>query len=99
MDIEYFVPGNGPVVQKDFVTELRIYSEELIEKLTELKKEGLELKQIIDHPDLPEYPGKKRESWIEGSDYHTGFVNKTIEWWLRQIRIEMTEGDCIFISE
>jgi hypothetical protein len=93
LDVDNVVPGNGPVVDKDYITQIRDYYEDLLEILYESKKEGLKEKHLIKRPDLPEYPGKKRKSWIEGSPYHSAVVTNTIRYWYRQVLREPTPAD------
>ncbi|MHA2299263.1 MAG: hypothetical protein ACXAEU_16340 [Candidatus Hodarchaeales archaeon] len=97
LDIEYVVPGHGHVVNKDYITGIRIWFEELLEKLRELKKEGLTKAKVLKRSDLPEYPGKNQKSWIEGSVYHTTAVENNIKWWYGQL-LKEAEEDLMFIS-
>ncbi|MHA2272789.1 MAG: hypothetical protein ACXACI_13065 [Candidatus Hodarchaeales archaeon] len=93
LDVAHVIPGNGPVVGKDYITQIREYYEALLEKLYESKQSGLKEKQLIKRTDLPEWPGKKRKSWIEGSPYHTRVVTNTIRYWYRQVLREPTPAD------
>ncbi|MFX1336419.1 MAG: hypothetical protein ACFFAM_18445 [Promethearchaeota archaeon] len=98
MEIDYVVPGHGFVTDKQYITIIRKYFEELVAKLRELKNQGLTKTQVLKHNDLPEYPGKKQKSWIEGSDFHTKVMNNLIKWWYGQILKEQSDNDLLFIS-
>ncbi|MFX0201513.1 MAG: hypothetical protein ACFFCW_35800 [Candidatus Hodarchaeota archaeon] len=100
LDVENVVPGNGSVVEKGYITQIREYYEVLLEKLYESKKEGLKERHLLKRADLPEYPGKKQKSWIEGSPYHTRVVTNMIRYWYRQVLKDPTpaDEDLIFIS-
>jgi hypothetical protein len=100
LDVENVVPGNGPVVGKGYITQIREYYEILLEKLYELKKKRVKERHLLKRTDLPEYPGKKQKSWVEGSPYHTKAVMDTIRWWYRQVLKEPApaDEDLMFIS-
>ncbi len=100
LPIKYVVPGNGPIVGKDYLTQIRIYYENLLTRLHELRKEEIKESQLLKQTDFPEYPGKKQKSWIEGSPYHTKVIDDMIRFWYRQILKEPApeDEDLMFIS-
>ncbi len=100
LDIEYVVPGHGSIVDKGYISLIRVYFEELLDKLRELKKLGLTKNQVVKQTDLPEYPGTHQKSWVEGSRYHTGAVNRIVKYWYGQVlkEEETEEEDLMFIS-
>ncbi len=85
LDIEHVIPGHGEVVSKEYITKVRRYFEELVSILKELQDKQLDLKSILGHPKLPTYFGRNHASWIEGSRYHTEWLNKSIAYWHRKI--------------
>lgn len=85
LDIEHVVPGHGEVVSKEYITEVRSYFEELISTLKELEDTQLDLKNILKHPKLPIYFGRNHASWIEGSQYHSGWLNNSIIYWYKKL--------------
>jgi hypothetical protein len=100
LDVNHVIPGNGPVVDKSHLTQLREYYENVLAKLYELKKEGMKERHLLKRTDFPEYPGKNRMSWVEGSRYHTKVVTDTLRFWYRQVLKEPgpVEDDLMFIS-
>lgn len=100
LDVDHVIPGNGSVVDKSYLTQLRKYYEKLLQKLYELKEEGVKESQLLKQPNFPEYPGEKRKSWVDGSPYHTKVVMDTIRFWYRQVLKEPApvEEDLMFIS-
>ncbi|MCW3981508.1 MAG: MBL fold metallo-hydrolase [Candidatus Bathyarchaeota archaeon] len=88
LDIDHVVPGHGGVVSKAYITKVRSYFEELISTLKELKDSNLDLKSILKHPDLPVYFGRNHASWIEGSPYHTGWLNNSVGYWYKKLAKE-----------
>ncbi len=99
MDIDYIVPGHGPVVDKGYIQPIRKYFDELLDKLRELKKLGLTKNQVAKRTDLSEYPGEKLESWVEGSAQYTKIAASMIKSWYGQVLKEpdMDEEDMMFI--
>jgi glyoxylase-like metal-dependent hydrolase (beta-lactamase superfamily II) len=97
-DIEHVVPGHGSVVNKEYITLIRIWFEELMDVLHELKKQGVTKREVTEHDLIPEYPGKKQKSWVEGSGYHTGAVNSLVKYWYGRQQKMTDEEDLMFIS-
>lgn len=87
LDIINVIPGHGNVVGKDYITRVRTYFEELISVLKELKTQGLRIEEVLTHKRLPEYFGRTQEEWIEGSQYHTGWLNLGIKYWYKNLEI------------
>ncbi|MHA2369553.1 MAG: hypothetical protein ACXADX_12105 [Candidatus Hodarchaeales archaeon] len=71
--------------RKDYLAKVQTYFEELIMALKELKKQGLPLKQVFKDPSLPEYFGKHQPTWVEGSRYHTGWLNAAIKHFYKNV--------------
>jgi glyoxylase-like metal-dependent hydrolase (beta-lactamase superfamily II) len=99
LDIDFVVPGHGPIVDKSYISSIRDYFEQLLHKLRELKPEGLSAEQVVNRNDLPEYPHKGK-NWTEGSPYHTQAIDWLVKYWygrvLKETRIE--DDDLMFIS-
>ena len=53
MDINTFVPGHGPVVDKDYVLRTYTYLTEMKSKLAQLKERNVPMDEAIIHPTLP----------------------------------------------
>lgn len=85
LDIEWVIPGHGPVVRKEYIKKVRKYYENLISVLREFKAQNLPLKEVLGHPDLPVYFGKGLPTWIEGGIYHTTWLELNIKSWYRSI--------------
>ncbi len=85
LNIEHVVPGHGEVVSKEYITKVRSFFEELISTLKELVDKQLDLKSILKHPKLPLYFGRNHASWMEGSRYHTGWLNNSIIYWYKKL--------------
>jgi glyoxylase-like metal-dependent hydrolase (beta-lactamase superfamily II) len=98
LDIQYVVPGHGPVVKKSYITQLRQYYEDLIIELRKLKKQGYTVKQVQKYDNFPEYPGKKQKDWIKDSQLHSGRINSMIKYWYNQILKEPEIEDLMFVS-
>jgi glyoxylase-like metal-dependent hydrolase (beta-lactamase superfamily II) len=101
LEFDKIIPGHGPVVDKSYIAPIREYYEKLVAQLWEFKQEGLTEKQVTKRFDeLPEYPGKRQKSWIEGSRYHTQELELTIKSMYRQVLREATarDSDLMFIS-
>jgi len=96
LDIEHVVPGYGEVVSKEYITKVRSYFEELISTLKELEDKQLDLKSILKQPKLPIYFSRNHASWIEGSRYHTGWLNNSIIYWYKKLTKQKRSRDvCI----
>ena len=85
LDILHVIPGHGDIVGKEYITKVRMYFEELINVLRELKAQGLHIEEVLTHEKLPSYFGKSQKEWIEGSRYHTEWLNFGIKYWYRNI--------------
>ncbi|MHA2363101.1 MAG: MBL fold metallo-hydrolase [Candidatus Hodarchaeales archaeon] len=96
--VEFIIPGHGPTISKTYLIEIRKYLENLIERITQLKTEGLELKEVLNNKSLPDHPGMNRISWIEGSHYHTKTLHRLIRWFYNQVERETHDSDLMFIS-
>ena len=82
------------IVRKIFIQPLIQYYEALVIKLREFKQRGLNPKQLVKKFDeLPEYPGKKQKSWVEGSRYHSQELELTIKSMYRQVMRESAPSD------
>ena len=88
LDIDHVIPGHGEVVSKEYITKVRSYFDELICTLKELGDTQLDCKRILKHPKLPTYFGSNHASWIEGSQYHTGWLNNSIIYWCKKLRLQ-----------
>ncbi|MFX0061888.1 MAG: MBL fold metallo-hydrolase [Candidatus Hermodarchaeota archaeon] len=97
LDIDYFVPGHGPTVNKDYVKRIRDYLDELLTFFRELRDQGLKSKEALKHPDLPEYPGKNQQSWIKGSKYHSKRLRIFLNSYYDQILKETINDEVTFI--
>ncbi|MHA2272791.1 MAG: hypothetical protein ACXACI_13075 [Candidatus Hodarchaeales archaeon] len=101
LDFEKIIPGHGPVVEKSYIAPIRQYYDALVEKLQEFKQDGLAAKQVAKRFDeLPDYPGKHQNNWVEGSRYHTQELEMTIKSMYRQVLRETTvrDSDLMFIK-
>ncbi|MHA2246644.1 MAG: MBL fold metallo-hydrolase [Candidatus Hodarchaeales archaeon] len=85
LDMKYIIPGHGFVINKNYLTNVRIYFDDLIEVLTELKSQGLTISQVLKHADLPEYCYKNHSKWEEGGRRHTGWLNSGIKYWFKHV--------------
>lgn len=98
-EIDRIVPGRGPVVEKDYLIQIRMWMEAYLDKLREYRKQSIP-ERLIFEQDYPDHPGKSRKSWIEGGPYHTGILERLTNYWYKQILKEEQEieGDLMFIS-
>ena len=64
---------------------MREYFESLVSVLKHLKEKGVTELEIKNHPDLPEYFGKRSKNWIEGGETHTHWLDNLIINWFSQI--------------
>lgn len=83
--LRHIIPGHGEVVRKQYLTKVQNYFEELIVALKELKKQEIPLKQVLNDPSLPEYFGKHQSTWVEGSKYHSGWLNAAIKHFYKNV--------------
>ncbi|MHA2225986.1 MAG: hypothetical protein ACXAC8_12320 [Candidatus Hodarchaeales archaeon] len=99
LNIQKIVSGRGPVVNKDYLTQLRKWMEAHIRKLREYRDQGVPERKIVEQI-FPDHPGKERISWINGGPYHTGLVQRLTRYWYKQVLNEehQTEDDEMFIS-
>ncbi|MFW9824414.1 MAG: MBL fold metallo-hydrolase [Candidatus Thorarchaeota archaeon] len=86
LDINFAIPGHGKVVNKDFITNLRLYYEDLITVLEELINQGITRKKILTHPQLPQYFGKKQSNWKEGCFPNSNWMEMTIRRWYHYLK-------------
>ncbi len=86
LDLGFIVPGHGKIVKKDFLMKLTSYFENLISTLEELIKQNIPRKEIISHPNLPDYFGRKRPNWAEGCFPNSNWIEMTIRSWLRYLK-------------
>jgi len=85
LSIEQVIPGHGKIVKKKYIAKVRSYFEELITVLEELRAEQLNLRSVLKHPRLPTYFGEHQASWVEGSRYHTDWLNFGIKYWYKKL--------------
>jgi glyoxylase-like metal-dependent hydrolase (beta-lactamase superfamily II) len=65
LDIEAVVVGHGDIVNKDHVTKVRVYFEELLTVLNKSLELELPIETVLTLPDLPMYFEDDPEDWIE----------------------------------
>ncbi|HUU77338.1 MAG TPA: MBL fold metallo-hydrolase [candidate division Zixibacteria bacterium] len=53
MELDAIIPGHGSLVKKQFLTKVRVFFEEMVEVLIELKKENISEEEIANHIKLP----------------------------------------------
>ncbi|HUU78057.1 MAG TPA: MBL fold metallo-hydrolase [candidate division Zixibacteria bacterium] len=81
LDVNHFIVGHGNAVNKDFISSVRKYFEELHSTLKELKKQNLTIDEVINHPSLPIYFGTKLDNWVEGGKEHTKWIEFVTKVW------------------
>ena len=86
IDFDYAIPGHGKVVKKDFVLDIKRYFEKLISALENLIKQKIPRKEVITHPSIPEYFGKRRPDWREGCFPNSNWIEMTIRSWYRYLK-------------
>lgn len=86
LDIDYVIPGHGDVVGKPYITRVRSYFDELVAALQKLKAQNLPIKEVLQHPSLPEYFGKRSQHWIEGGRFHQKQIDLAIKSFYRKIK-------------
>ncbi len=86
LDIDYVIPGHGDVVGKPYITKVRHYFDELLAALQKLKAQQFPLEDVLQHPSLPEYFGKRSQHWIEGGRYHQHQIDLAIKSFYRRVR-------------
>jgi hypothetical protein len=99
LEVDNIIPSRGPVVGKDYLSQIRKWMEEHLNRLREYRDQGIQVKSIIKQ-EFPDHPGKSRKSWIEGGPYHTRIVERLSKFWYNQIlkEIRQEEDDLMFIS-
>ncbi len=85
LDVKRIIPGHGFVVDKNYLTNVRKYFEELITTLKKFKSQGLTVSKVLKHSDLPEYCYKNHPKWEEGGRRHTGWLNLGIKYWYKNV--------------
>lgn len=83
LNINKVIPGHGPVVGKEYIEKVRMYFEALISALRVLKAQDLPVKEVLHHPSLPVYFGRKQPEWIEGGKYHTKWLEMNTKYWYK----------------
>ncbi|NHJ03796.1 MAG: MBL fold metallo-hydrolase [Candidatus Heimdallarchaeota archaeon] len=53
LDLDAIIPGHGSLVKKEFLANVRLFFEKMVEILTELKKENIPDEEIAYHKKLP----------------------------------------------
>ena len=86
LDIIKIIPGHGKIVGKEYITKVRSYFEGLIAVLENLTLEKLSLKEVINHPNLPEYFGVHQTNWMKGLPNRRDEIENTIRVWYRFIK-------------
>ncbi len=99
LEIDYIVPGRGPIVGKNYLIQTREWMEEYLEQLREYRDQCIPENQILNQK-FPNHPGKYRQSWVDGGRYHTVIVENLTKYWYKQILKEEKRDidDLIFIS-
>ena len=99
LEVDKIIPSRGPVVEKDYLHQIRKWMETFLDRLREYRDQGIPVKNICKQ-EFPDHPGKFRKSWIEGGPYHTRTVKRLTEYWYKQIlkEIRQEEDDLMFIS-
>ncbi len=86
LDIEKAIPGHGTVVNKDYISKIKRYYEDLISFLEEISSKKLSVKEALNHPNLPEYFGKSQTNWTEGCFPDAQWIENTVKSWYRAIK-------------
>ncbi|MHA1211587.1 MAG: MBL fold metallo-hydrolase, partial [Candidatus Heimdallarchaeota archaeon] len=64
MDVTIVIPGHGPAVDKDYITKTRIYLEQMLTRLKELKAKDVPFEKVLKDSSLPEFfEETKPEQW------------------------------------
>ncbi|NPE09023.1 MAG: MBL fold metallo-hydrolase, partial [Asgard group archaeon] len=63
MDIEHVIPGHGKPVTKEYITNIQSYYDKLIAFLKEQIKQNASLKNVLKHPELPDYFASNQPDW------------------------------------
>lgn len=53
MEIAKIAPGHGRIVERDYIPRMRLFFEEMISALKQLKAEGVPEEEVVRHPSLP----------------------------------------------
>ncbi|MFX1477332.1 MAG: hypothetical protein ACFFCI_04300 [Promethearchaeota archaeon] len=88
LGFRYAIPGHGKVVKKEFVMKVKSYFEKLFSALKSLIEQKVSRKEIINHPSIPEYFGKKRPDWTEGCFPNSNWIEMTIRSWYRYLKFK-----------
>ncbi|MFX0050957.1 MAG: hypothetical protein ACFE8U_06640 [Candidatus Hermodarchaeota archaeon] len=99
LEIDRIIPNRGPVVKKDYLTQIREWMEAYLDKLREYREFSIP-ERLIFKQEFPDHPGKSHKSWVEGGPYHTGTLERLTRYWYKQIlkEVPQEDGDLMFIS-
>jgi len=86
LEISKIIPGHGKIVGKEYITKARKYYEDLIFVLEEFSTQKLTIKEVLNHPDLPEYFGKNQSNWMEGIRPNSNWIDNVVRSWYRYIK-------------
>jgi len=64
MDIRTVIPGHGNLTDQSHITKVLDYFERLFDFLIQTKESGLQIHEILNHPNLPDYFEPDPNNWI-----------------------------------
>ncbi len=85
LPVDHVIPGHCEIVTKAFLTQLRLYFEELIAALQKLQEKQTPINKVVNHPSLPYFFGRDEPTWEEGGTYHTNWEHHVIKMYYRKI--------------
>lgn len=88
LDIKIIVPGHGRFVGPAYFDKVVNYFKNVITFLKRAIADKITLRNILQHPELPEYFGRTQDNWTEGLKPDSKWIENTIRSWYRYIKRE-----------
>lgn len=92
MDIEHVIPGHGKPVTKEYITNILFYYDKLIAFLKEQIRHNTSLKNVLKHPELPEYFGTTQTDWHHACRPEANWLITGIEGWYKFLKKQEKES-------
>ena len=86
LDINKIIPGHGYPIDKKYLLNVETYFKDLISALKQLIIKNISRREILNHPDLPNYFAKNDPNWSESSRPDLNWLELVIQGWYRYLK-------------
>ncbi|MCG3221508.1 MAG: MBL fold metallo-hydrolase [Candidatus Heimdallarchaeota archaeon] len=92
MDVEHFIPGHGILVKTDYVRNVRLYYENLVNFLKNQISQNATISDVLKNTELPRYFAVDHSDWRYSCKPNDNWLEGDIRHWYKFLETEQKKG-------